>query len=696
MGCQMWDPTGGQQCSVHVAECSDSVPVARLRGGGSTLAAAQTDVPDGDDSTSLVDAQDAGGGAQQIDGRDVVVESAFEHVPFDGPECLHKLVEQQAAATPEALAVADERGALAYLSLVSHATRLATSLMEVVAPSIDSLVAIWMERSVGMVVAVLATHHAGCGYVPISVLFPAARREYVVDNSEAVAAIVSESFVMQMTEEDLKRTFLAADTVGCLVDSAPPVTSTDSVGGATSPRLTLPRAVTGAVVAYCCYTSGSTGKPKGICVEHRNAVSVMAWWNGLGKLGQGETLLGVTDLSHDIVLTEMFWPLSCGARLYVASGAAQRDGSQLQEIMSAERVTVMQATPSTYAILEGYGWQGDPSLHVFCGGEAAPMGLAPTFERCKSFTNVYGPTETTIWDTYCAIAADGWSGLTSIPLGLNLWNSATLVLGEAMEILARGEVGMLYIGGAGMTRGYHRLPEKNAAAFVNNPWPDLVELFAGAGFPRPHWLYKTGDLAVRSLDGLLHFRGRADSQVKINGERIELGEVERTIEGHPLVKQCIVLARADMEPQALVLVAYVEMVSEAGSDQAQLTSLLHNFCRESMPAFQAPRKVVFMRAAAWPLNAARKVDRSSLPAPQDKQSTAADSHTSAAEVGRSRLAVRQRQRQDRAELVSRISSAVQNILHEEVDEDSPLLAAGIDSRRMPRFVKVRAAAHTWF
>ena len=235
---------------------------------------------------------------------------------------------------------------------------------------------------------------------------------------------------------------------------------------------------------------------------------------------------------------------------------------------------------------------------------------------------------------------------------------------------------MLYIGGAGMTRGYHKLPEKNAAAFKENPWPAMVELFSAADFPRPSILYNTGDLAIRDSDGIIEFRGRADSQVKINGERIELGQIEKVLETHSLVKQCVVLARSDMEPERLVLVAYVELVE--GADNPGTTRALNEFSRASMPSFQVPKTIVFIQAAMWPLNPARKIDRAALPAPHTQSEQGVEQLSNSSDMSHTTP----------SSLISRVSMAAERVIKAEVDEDIPLFEAGLTSLSIPVFVQV--------
>ena len=371
--------------------------------------------------------------------------SGFHAFPFDNAVCLHQLAEWQAASHPHGVAVVDTAQSLSYAELEMRACELARAIIES-QPTLRAggLVGIFVARSVVLPVGVFGIMKAGCGYVALSDMFPSARKALILEDSNAQAVVLDVNVAWDLVQGASLRPTIMLDATGAVVDRR---------GALGDSRHVALSQVASSAVAYCCYTSGSTGKPKGIVVEHINAVSQIHWFNSTKRLFQDGTLLGVTELTHDPAVIELFWPPMCGARHYVVSANERRDGLALKRLIVDERVDVIQATPFTFYTLSDVGWVGSSRLAVFCGGEPVPTALSQDFEGCNSFTNIYGPTETTVWATFHVLEQYDW-GLSpsKIPVGKPIYNTAVMVLGDQLQLLPTGEMGEMYIGGIGMTR----------------------------------------------------------------------------------------------------------------------------------------------------------------------------------------------------------------------------------------------------
>ncbi|HEX2077170.1 MAG TPA: amino acid adenylation domain-containing protein, partial [Longimicrobium sp.] len=343
------------------------------------------------------------------------------------------------------------------------------------------------------------------------------------------------------------------------------------------------------------YTSGSTGRPKGVMNAHRGVVNLLWSMRGTVAIAPGDRLLAITTLAFDISVLELFLPLLSGARVEILARSAASDPALLREAVAAGGGTVLQATPATWRLLLDAGWEGGESLRALSGGEALPAELAARLrERVGALWNVYGPTETTIWSTAQHLGAGPDVGRGHVSIGAPVANTRVYVLDRYLSPVPAGVPGELYIGGAGVARGYLGRPGLSAEKFVPDP-------FAAEPGAR---LYRTGDLARWRPDGTLEFLGRNDHQVKVRGLRIELGEIEAALRGHGSVADCVVMARADAGEQRLV--AYVVGGVEAAELRAHL--------RRSLPEYMVPSAFVFLDAL--PLTPNGKVDRKALPAPE--------------------------------------------------------------------------------
>jgi amino acid adenylation domain-containing protein/non-ribosomal peptide synthase protein (TIGR01720 family) len=500
---------------------------------------------------------------------------------------LHGWIEERVRQTPEAVAVEFEASRLTYRELDQRANRLARHLRGLgVAP--ETLVGLAMERSLDMLVGVLAVLKAGGGYVPIDPEYPKERLAHMLDDSRVPVLLTQERLIERLPEHGARVVAVDRDAAAIAAESAEPVDA----------------GVTPANVAYVIYTSGSTGKPKGVQIAHSAVVNFLSSMSQRPGLASADTLLAVTTLSFDIAGLELYLPLVCGARLLLVSRDTAQAGEALREVLEQKGVTAMQATPATWRLLLAAGWLGDRGLKILCGGEALPRDLASQLlGACGSLWNVYGPTEATIWSTLDQVEAAG-----PITIGRPLDNTEIYLLSRQLKPVPAGVPGELLIGGAGLSRGYRGRPDLTAEKFIPHPFAGLVEE-PGAR------LYRTGDLARHLADGRVEFLGRIDHQVKVRGFRIELGDIEAALDQHPAVGQAVVVAREE-SPGNKQLAAY--LVTAAGAEKPNVSEL-RAYLKEKLPEYMVPAVYTFLEA--MPLTPNGKVDRRALPAP-DRASAA--------------------------------------------------------------------------
>lgn len=492
--------------------------------------------------------------------------------------CLHELFEQQAAKTPGSIAVQCGDEQITYSALDARANRLAGRL-RALGVKRDSLVALCLEPCIGMVVALLSVLKAGGAYVPLDPDYPQSRVAFMLEDSQAPVLITQEHLLPDVSMAGLQVIRLGRDEEAPLPASSPGWTKADADS-----------------LAYVIYTSGSTGNPKGVEITHRSLVNLLLSMQREPGMSADDRLLAITTLSFDIAGLEIYLPLISGARLVLAPRIVRADGAALGGLLSGCGATVMQATPATWRLLLESGWKGTPGLKILCGGEALPRELAARLiDTGSEVWNLYGPTETTIWSTIHRVAP----GAGTVPIGKPIANTQAYVLDAAGQLAPQNVPGELFIGGAGVARGYLRRPELTREKFVENP------------FRAGQRLYRTGDLVRWHPDGGLEYMARLDHQVKLRGFRIELGEIEAALREQPGVREAAVSVREDT-PGDQRLVAYLVMRERGAVDTAPLREALLG----RLPDYMVPGRFVFLDAL--PLTPNRKLDRSALPAPSNE------------------------------------------------------------------------------
>jgi amino acid adenylation domain-containing protein len=498
---------------------------------------------------------------------------------YPDTQCLHQLVETQAQLTPEVVAVVFEGQQLTYAELDLQADRVANYLISLgVQP--ETLVGICVERSLAMVVGLLGILKAGAAYVPIDPHYPLDRIEYMLTDAK---------INVLLTQQSLRHQLPQVQQLVCL--------DTDWAQIAQAQATTAPVKISPDNIAYVIYTSGSTGKPKGVEVLHRGVVNFLTSMQREPGITAADTLLSVTTLSFDIAVLEIFLPLVVGARVVLLSREDGMDGQKLAATIEAAGITIMQATPSTWRLLLEAEWAGNKQLKILSGGEAISRDLAQQLlAKSAAVWNMYGPTETTIWSTVYQITGTE----QQISIGKPIANTEIYILDAQLQLVPIGIPGELYIGGAGLARGYWQRPELTSEKFIPHPFNHD---------PNTR-IYQTGDLAKYLPDGKIECLGRADFQVKLRGFRIELGEIESLLCQHPTIAQATVIIREDL-PGDRRLVAYLVAHSQSGT--APIPSELRQFLQQKVPDYFLPAAMVVL--PALPLTPNGKIDRTSLPAP---------------------------------------------------------------------------------
>lgn len=500
--------------------------------------------------------------------------------PYQLERCLHHWIEDQAARTPETAAVVFADRCLSYHELNERANQLAHYLRTLgVEP--DQPVGICAQRSLELVVGLLGILKAGGAYVPLDPSYPAERLQFMLADT-AVPILLSHTPVLDKLPQHQA-------TVVLLDEDWPQIEQHDNSNPAVP--------VTPGHLAYIIYTSGSTGKPKGAMNSHQAICNRLLWMQEMYQLTPADRVLQKTPFSFDVSVWEFFWPLMTGARLVVAQPEGHRDNAYLSRTIQEYGITTIHFVPSMLRLfLEEPSTPNCHSLQrVICSGEALPPDLCNQFftRLGAELHNLYGPTEAAVDVTQWPCGVD--HHLTTVPIGQPIANIQIYILDAWLQPTPINIPGELYIGGAGVGRGYYRRPALTAEKFI----PDPFSRHAGAR------LYKSGDLAYFRADGNIEFLGRIDHQVKIRGFRVELGEIETALRCQPGVTDAVVLL-SQVSAHDQRLVAYLACATMP--DIAAVRQAL----QDTLPDYMVPS--AFVPVEAIPLSPNGKVDRRTLAA----------------------------------------------------------------------------------
>ncbi|WP_081738878.1 hybrid non-ribosomal peptide synthetase/type I polyketide synthase [Mesorhizobium ciceri] len=507
---------------------------------------------------------------------------------FPSDICLHNLIEAQAAAYPDNIAVSCPSETLSYAVLEQRANRLARHLI-LKGVRLRDVVGILVERSCDLIVGFLAILKVGAVYLPLDPRLPAGRLRFMLRDAGATA-------VISMTE--LKEQTFGKDLSGLNIEGANGYAVVLLDRDCTKIALhevTPPHCLAGpSDLAYVIYTSGSTGQPKGVMVEHRSACNMTEDLRRTYQLGPDCRVLQFASCGFDASLFDFMLALSSGGRLCLAPPSASLPGAELAEFMRRERITAAGLTPTAWTSLPSTDL---PDLTVIkSGGEPLPSSLIERWgEKCRIF-NSYGPTETTV---YC-IRTEVKAGEQRPPIGRPAINTHAYILDRYGNPAPVGAIGQLCIGGVGIARGYINHDELTREAFRPNPFD---------ANPQSR-LYRTGDRARYRSDGMIEFLGRKDGQIKIRGMRVELAEIEQCLMEHENVRACCVMLRGSSDENAS-LTAYVARRRDSSKD----TDELQSFLRAALPSYMVPSHFVFL--PQLPTNRSGKIDRRALPEPRN-------------------------------------------------------------------------------
>jgi amino acid adenylation domain-containing protein len=491
----------------------------------------------------------------------------------------HQAFERQAAATPNAIAIAFEGGELGYGELNRRANRLAR-LLRASGARRGCFVGIHLERSAEMVVAVLAVLKSGAAYLPLDPAYPAARLRHMLDDA-APAVLVTTSLLAVSLPQHPARTLLIEQALAGSAHDHDHDPATDVSAGD---------------VAYLMYTSGSTGRPKGVLVTHGGVANYLAWRHSYFPLRPADRVLQKSSLSFDDSVWEILEPLSAGAIVVLARPRFEFDSAYLVELMALQRISAACFVPSLLAaIIDQPGLSDCSSLRrLTTGGELLPVALQQrVLERLPgaALYNGYGTTETTIASTFWKCVT--LPGQSSVPIGRPIAHTQVYVLDADRQPLPAGNEGEIYIGGAGVARGYLNLPTLTAERFVDDP-------LGGT----PGKMYRTGDLGKLRSDGVLEFIGRADAQVKLRGVRIELGDIEAALAEHPGVRAAAAACIETAEGTRLIAGIVAHDLPPPPSAE------LRAFLSARLPASMIPNRIAAINAL--PLSPSGKLDRQQL------------------------------------------------------------------------------------
>ncbi|RJS17716.1 non-ribosomal peptide synthetase [Corallococcus sp. H22C18031201] len=504
----------------------------------------------------------------------VLVEWNDTRAVFPGVEGVHQLFEQQATRTPDAVALVTGSERLTYGALDARANQLARHLSGLgVGPEVR--VGVCAERSWELIVGVLGVLKAGGAFVPLDPSYPAQRLAFMMRDANLAVVVTQEHLMSQLPSGGEVLVTVDAEWGDIARQPATAPDARASAGNA----------------AYVIYTSGSTGMPKGVLVTHESICNTVRAIVPAHDVGPGRRVLQAAALGFDASVLEILSTLIAGAELHLAPRESLLPGAPLREVLESRGITTVTLTPSSLAQLEP---EGMPTLStVISAGEVCTPELAKRWSRGRRLLNGYGPTEATV----CATVSTGLDAERP-DIGRPLHNTRAYVLDVRGQPVPIGLSGELYLGGAGITRGYLGRPELTSERFV----PDGFSGEAGAR------LYRTGDRVRAREDGRLEYLGRVDAQVKIRGFRIEPGEIEAALRQHPNVADAVVVVRADVS-NTRRLVGYV-VATSAG---APALTALRDFLKDRLPDHMLPAAFVVLEAL--PKTPGGKVDRGALPEP---------------------------------------------------------------------------------
>ena len=542
-------------------------------------------------------------------------DATSQRLPLSLDNTIHRVFEEQVRRTPDNIAIICDDETLTYDELNRRANQLARYICgqhkshtgTPLEP--ETLIAIFLDRSVDMVVAILGVLKAGGSYVPIDTKLPLDRIRYLISDTKCPIVVTQKHLLNQFQGAMRLATSLNGRAPGS--GAHPIVLDLDPCRGEDGKNLAVK--VTGTDLAYVIYTSGTTGVPKGVMIEHRSVVNLAGSRRADFGITERSAVLQLSPIAFDASVCEIFSALTLGARLVIATEDARRDPNTLLALLRFESITVATILPSLLTQLSQSGVPDLPELTTLVvAGEPCTDNVMRTWSSGRRLIHAYGPTEATV----CATVHRFRPGDPPSTIGRAIRNMRVYLLDEKLNQVPTGAVGELCVMGVGLARGYLNLPGQTTESFIENPFSTPMDRELGYGT-----LYRTGDLARRFQDGTLEYVSRNDFQVKIRGYRIELGEIESVLLSYPEIKQVCVVAHVQHSgdtkrnesgslgsPGEKILVVYYV------ADQEIDSSEIVRYLQRSLPDYMIPRRFVHM--AEFPVTDNGKIDRRRLPAPR--------------------------------------------------------------------------------
>ncbi len=522
--------------------------------------------------------------------KQILVEWNQTKTEYPQDKCIHQLFEEQVEKTPDAIAVVFEDEQLTYQQLNEKANQLAHYLKGL-GVGTDVLVGLYVERSVDIMVGILGILKAGGAYVPLDPKYPSERLALMIQEAQVEVILTQQHLINSLLKTEAK--------IICLDTDWQVISSSHSPQSSPSPQSPND-------LAYVIYTSGSTGKPKGVAMPHRPLVNLITWQLQTSTIEPQSRTLQYTPISFDVSFQEIFSTLTTGGTLVLITDETRRNPSSLLQLLQQQHINRLflpfVALQQLAEVVQLEGILLSSLQEVITAGEQLRIteAIAHLFTHLPHCTlhNHYGPSETHVVTAYTLTgSAQDWAMLP--PIGHPIANTQIYLLDAYGQPVPIGVAGELYIGGAGMARGYLHRPELTAKKFVSHP----------LSHESTAKLYRTGDLARYLPDGNVEFLGRLDDQVKIRGFRIELGEVEAVLNQHPHVFNTVAIAREDI-PGDKRLIAYIILEPQATPSQSEL----REFLRQKLPDYMIPSVFVFLDK--FPLTPNGKINRRALPKPE--------------------------------------------------------------------------------
>lgn len=496
-------------------------------------------------------------------------------------QAVHSLILKQCARTPERTAISCGDLSISYHELGRQIRSVAACLTEHGFSS-EAIIGLYFNRSIDFVAAALGVLHAGCAYLPLNPHLPSKRLSYMAENAEIQALLFNCPLPDDIVLPDKSKTFSFENVSALSVFTDKEESRCDL-----------------SMRAYVIYTSGSTGYPKGVEVLHRNILSFQQSVLQSPGISEKDIVVSVASFSFDMSGFDIYPALSCGAHLVIATDTETRDGRLLADLLDRKNATLLKSTPATWHLLLQINWPGKKNLRLVSGGDMLSWEVAhELLKRVNTLWNVYGPTETTIHCTEYPVDTNNSFNTASVPIGKPLANCQLYLLDDQGGQVPDMKAGEIYIAGEQVSRGYLNNPELTKERFIRDP------------FDSDRKMYRTGDRARRLPDGNTEILGRADHQIKLRGYRIELPEIELTLQKHELIRQAAVIVREDMQGGKRIVAYVTKMMPEADLWSDELRAYLG----KKLPAYMLPSAFVILDK--MPLTISGKPDRKNLPVPE--------------------------------------------------------------------------------